>query len=59
MNSNQCRGTSLTATSSAAGASELPRGLDDGLRTRGISSVMADERLDSTDDLQHFGLGPC
>ena len=59
MNLNQCRGTSSAATLSAAGASELPQGSDDGLHTSGISGVMAEDKLFSSDNLSHFGLGPC
>ncbi len=59
MSSNQCRGTSSAAISSAAGASELPQGSDDGSHTSDISGVMAEDKLSSSDNLSHFGLGSC
>jgi hypothetical protein len=59
MNSNQFRGTSSAATLSAAGASKLPQGSDDGLCMRGIFGVMAEGKLSPSDNLSHFGLGSC
>ena len=59
MRSNQCRGTSSTATLSAVEASELDQGSDDGSHTSGISRVMAEGKLSPGDNLSHFGLGSC
>jgi hypothetical protein len=59
MNSNQYHGTSSAATSSAAGASELPQVSDDGSLTSDISGVMAEGKLSRGDNLSHFSLGPC
>jgi len=59
MNSNLSPGTNSIATSIVVQASELPLGSDDGLHTSDILTVMGDEKLSPTDDLQYFGLGPC
>jgi hypothetical protein len=55
MNSNLSPGTNSIAVK----ASELPLGSDDGLPTSDILTVMGDENLSPTDNLQYFGLGPC
>jgi hypothetical protein len=59
MNSNLSPGTNSIATLTAVQASELPLDSDDGLPTSDILTVMGDENLSPTDNLQYFGLGPC
>jgi hypothetical protein len=62
MSSSRRLGTSLEATSSAACLSNAQLALQDGFGTNCTTGVLVLEdtnRLDKTDTLSHFSLGPC
>lgn len=59
MKENRCLGMNSTTTLSAVPVSELHLGSDDGSLISDTLTVMDDERLGPSDNLAHFGLGPC
>jgi hypothetical protein len=52
-------GMNSIATSTAVQVSESRLGSDDGSPISNISGVMAEDKLALSDNLSHFGLGPC